>query len=112
MQIPELPIPEEELRELRTHGRTGRPLGMATFHERLEAIGIRSRNWLRIGSIRYVSPNTCSGYRDCLEGREPRTSFSNAAGLAAEKVALMWEIAPPRMPIAGPTPTASPVRGT
>jgi putative transposase len=29
---------EEELRELREHGRTGRPLGSATFLERLEAM--------------------------------------------------------------------------
>ena len=31
-------IREEELRDLREHGRTGRPLGSATFLERLEAI--------------------------------------------------------------------------
>ena len=31
-------IREEELRDLREHGRTGRPLGNATFVERLEAI--------------------------------------------------------------------------
>ena len=31
-------IREEELRDLREHGRTGRPLGSATFVERLEAI--------------------------------------------------------------------------
>ena len=31
-------IREEELRELREHGRTGRPLGNATFLERLEAM--------------------------------------------------------------------------
>jgi hypothetical protein len=32
---------EEELRDLREHGRTGRPLGSATFLERLEAIAGR-----------------------------------------------------------------------
>jgi putative transposase len=31
-------LPEEELRRLRAHGRTGRPLGEATFVERLERI--------------------------------------------------------------------------
>ena len=31
-------IREEELRDLREHGRTGRPLGNATFLERLEAM--------------------------------------------------------------------------
>ena len=31
-------IGEEELRDLREHGRTGRPLGSATFLERLEAM--------------------------------------------------------------------------
>jgi putative transposase len=31
-------IREEDLRDLREHGRTGRPLGSATFLERLEAI--------------------------------------------------------------------------
>ncbi len=31
-------IPEEELRDLREHGRTGHPLGAATFVERLERI--------------------------------------------------------------------------
>jgi putative transposase len=30
------PVPEEELRDLRRHGRTGRPLGDETFLERLE----------------------------------------------------------------------------
>jgi len=37
-------IPEEELRDLREHGRTGCPLGSATFVERLErAVGRRLR---------------------------------------------------------------------
>ena len=31
-------LPEEELRELRAHARTGRPLGSATFLERLEGV--------------------------------------------------------------------------
>ena len=31
-------IPEEQMRDLREHGRTGRPLGSATFLERLEAM--------------------------------------------------------------------------
>jgi len=31
-------LPEEELRDLREHGRTGRPLGSTTFLERLESL--------------------------------------------------------------------------
>jgi putative transposase len=31
-------LPEEELRELREHGRTGRPLGSTSFHDRLEGM--------------------------------------------------------------------------
>jgi putative transposase len=31
-------IPEEELKDLRRHSRTGRPLGNETFLERLEAM--------------------------------------------------------------------------
>jgi REP-associated tyrosine transposase len=31
-------MPEEQLRDLRTHARTGRPLGDATFVERLEKL--------------------------------------------------------------------------
>ena len=31
-------IPEEELRDLREHGRTGRPLGSSTFLDRLERL--------------------------------------------------------------------------
>jgi hypothetical protein len=37
-------IPEEELRDMREHGRTGYPLGSATFVERLErTLGRRLR---------------------------------------------------------------------
>jgi len=32
------PIPEDQLRRIRDHGRTGRPLGDATFLERLEKL--------------------------------------------------------------------------
>jgi putative transposase len=31
-------IPEEELRDLREHGRTGRPLGSSAFLDRLEGL--------------------------------------------------------------------------
>ena len=31
-------LPEEELRELREHGRTGRPLGSSSFLDRLEGM--------------------------------------------------------------------------
>ena len=34
-------LPEEELRELREHGRTGRPLGNASFLDRLEGMAGR-----------------------------------------------------------------------
>ena len=34
-------LPEEELRDLREHGRTGRPLGNAPFLERLECLAGR-----------------------------------------------------------------------
>jgi hypothetical protein len=45
-------IPEEELRDLREHGRTGYPLGCATFVERLErTVGRRLRVWKTRPSI-------------------------------------------------------------
>ena len=50
-------LPEEDLRDLRTHSRTGRPLGSASFLERLEAMAGRVLRPQKGGRPSWLKPS-------------------------------------------------------
>ena len=50
-------------------------------------------------------PNAAGIIKPYLRGQDVERWQSEWAGLTSEEVALMWQTAPPRMPVLGPPPT-------